>query len=186
MPADQPPRSGPRPWLIVGLGVALAALVANQLWPSTTPSSGPSNPTRAARSSQAGEPGDPASLEVRLGTLEQPPPEPNEAGRNPFRFQPKAPPPASREFARPTPAPLPQVMEPPQPVGPPPIALKFFGIVDGRPGKIAALSDGRDVFYGREGEIIDGRYRIVRIGVESIVMEYTNGTGRRTIPLRGQ
>ena len=42
----------------------------------------------------------------------------------------------------------------------------------GRPGKIAALSNGRDVFYGREGEIIDGRYRMVKIGVEPITMEY--------------
>jgi hypothetical protein len=34
--------------------------------------------------------------------------------------------------------------------------------------------------------VIEGRYRIVKIGVESIVMEYVDGTGRQTIPLRGQ
>lgn len=186
MPADQPTHSGPRPWLLLALGAAFVALVAYQLWPAATSPSGPSNRTRAAQASRSG-PGDASSLDVRLGALEQPPPEPTATGRNPFRFQPKAPPPPPPQTTRPTPAPLPQVVEPPQPVGPPPIPLKFFGLFDGgRPGKIAALSDGRDVFYGREGEIIDGRYRIVKIGVESIVMEYTNGTGRRTIPLRGQ
>ena len=39
---------------------------------------------------------------------------------------------------------------------------------------------------GREGEIIDGRYRLVRIGVESVVMEYVDGRGRTTIRLSGQ
>ena len=32
---------------------------------------------------------------------------------------------------------------------------------------------------------LGGRFRIVRIGVESIVMEYLDGRGRQTIPLRG-
>ena len=39
---------------------------------------------------------------------------------------------------------------------------------------------------GREGDIIDGRYRLVRIGVESVVMEYLDGRGRTTIRLSGQ
>jgi hypothetical protein len=47
------------------------------------------------------------------------------------------------------------------------------------------LSDGRDQFYGREGDIIDGRYRIVRIGVESVDMTYVDGRGARRIPLSG-
>ena len=73
------------------------------------------------------------------------------------------------------------------PPGPPPIQLKFFGTVDTpRGAKVAALTDGKAVFHGREGDIIDGRYRIVRIGVESIVLEYADGRGRTTIPLRGQ
>jgi hypothetical protein len=185
MPADQAPRTAPRPWLVVMLGVALVALVVYQLWPSATPPSGPSNRTRPPRSSQAPGQEDAGSLDVKLGALEKPPPEPSANGRNPFRFHEKAPPSPTQD-ARTRPTPVPPI-EPPQPVGPPPIALKFFSLFDsGRSGKIAGLSDGRDVFYGREGDIIDGRYRIVKIGVESIVMEYTNGSGRRTIPLRGQ
>ena len=38
------------------------------------------------------------------------------------------------------------------------------------------------MFYGREGEIIDGRYRIVRIGVESIVMEYPTARAAGRFP----
>ena len=62
------------------------------------------------------------------------------------------------------------------------------GIVTGvgRAGKIAVLSDGRNVMSGREGGEIDGRYRIVRIGEESIQLEYLDGRGRQTIRLSGQ
>jgi hypothetical protein len=77
--------------------------------------------------------------------------------------------------------------EPPPPPPPPPIALKFIGIVSGEQstGKVAVLSDGKFVYYGREGDIIEGRYRVVRIGEESIQMEYLDGRGRQTIRLTG-
>ena len=65
--------------------------------------------------------------------------------------------------------------------------LKFIGLVDapGQTARIAVLSDGRNVFHGREGDIIDGRYRIVRIGAESIEMTYVDGQGRQVIRLSG-
>jgi hypothetical protein len=90
---------------------------------------------------------------------------------------------------RPPPGIVPQ--QPPTPLpppGPPPIALKFIGLVEAptQGGKLAVLSDGRSVFHGFEGAIIDGRYRIVRIGVESIEMTYVDGGGRQTIRLTGQ
>jgi hypothetical protein len=31
-----------------------------------------------------------------------------------------------------------------------------------------------------------GQYKIVRIGVESVVMAYPDGRGQQTIPMRGQ
>jgi hypothetical protein len=104
--------------------------------------------------------------DVHLEALSAERPQP-EAERNLFRFKPKAPPPA------------------PPPV--PPIALKFIGILDvpGRGQKIAALSDGRNTFHGVEGDIIEGRYRILKIGVESIEIAYVDGRGRQTIRLTG-
>jgi hypothetical protein len=41
------------------------------------------------------------------------------------------------------------------------------------------------VFRALEGQVVDGRYRVVKIGEESLVIEYVNGTGRMTLPLRG-
>jgi hypothetical protein len=73
------------------------------------------------------------------------------------------------------------------PPPPPPIGLKFIGIVEalGQAQKIAVLSDGRNVFHGREGDIIEGRYRILRIGAESLEIAYADGRGRQTIRLTG-
>ena len=52
--------------------------------------------------------------------------------------------------------------------------------------KIAILSDGRNApFYGKEGAIIEGRYRILKIGVELVDLAYTDGRGRQTIRLTG-
>jgi hypothetical protein len=67
--------------------------------------------------------------------------------------------------------------------------LKYIGEVadPAKPGsKIAVLSDGRHVFHGREGEVIEGRYRILKIGVESVELAYLDGRGRRTIRQTGQ
>lgn len=186
MAADEAPRQRPRPSLLVLLGVAVLALLVYWTWQSATKPPGPSNQARTAHGPAAGTPGA-GSLNVELEALKRPPPEPADTGRNPFRFQPKAPPPPPPGAVTPVkPVPAPPPGPPPPPPGPPPIPLKFFGFVEGRPGKIAALSDGRFVYHGREGEVIEGRYRIVKIGVESIVMEYVDGTGRQTIPLRGQ
>jgi len=135
--------------------------------------------------------------EVHLAKLKQAEPEPIDGHRNPFGFgaDPKA---ASSSASKgaggpnvasaPPPAPAPMVTGPPPVPPPPPITLKFFGVVTapGRIGKVAALGDGKFVYHGREGEIVEGRYRIVKIGEESIQMEYVDGRGRQTIRLSGK
>lgn len=190
MPTE--PSSRPRPWLLVLLGVVALAALVSFTWRSATPALSPSNSGAARPRASNGQTGvRPESLNVELDRLNAPPPPPS-AERNPFRFEPKPlPAPMSMPYsgggapgargARPDSA------QPPGPLGPPPIPLKFIGILDAPgAGKIAALSDGRNVFNGREGDIIDGRYRIVHIGVESIVLERVDGSGRQTIPLTGQ
>jgi len=112
------------------------------------------------------------------------------AERNLFRFRPKAPPPPPPQPPRPVAVPSPVAPVPTAPSGPPPpppITLKFLGIIDSpsRGQKIAALSDGRNTFHGVEGDIIEGRYRILKIGVESIEVAYVDGRGRQTIRLTG-
>ncbi len=184
MATDAPP-GRPRPWLLIALALTVVVAIAVQMWPS-----GPSAPAAArsaAAPTAAQRPGavDPSDLVVHLGALDEPRPKADGPERNPFRFQPKPPPPPP-VAARPAP----QVTAPPVPTGPPPpppIPLKFIGTVEPTPGdRVAALSDCRDTFRGREGDIIDGRYRLVKIGVESVVMEYVDGRGRTTIRLNGQ
>jgi hypothetical protein len=64
--------------------------------------------------------------------------------------------------------------------------MKYIGYMDTRSGKIANFSDCRATYRGREGEIVGGQYRLVRIGVESVVMEYPDGRGRTTLRMSGQ
>lgn len=82
---------------------------------------------------------------------------------------------------------VPVVPLPPSgPPPPPPIVVKFIGIVERDDvGRMAVLSDGKNVYYGREGQIVDGRWRIVRIGEESLQIEYLDGRGRQTVRLTG-
>ncbi len=55
------------------------------------------------------------------------------------------------------------------------------------PGRVAVLSDGRgNVFDGREGDVIEGRYRLLRVGNDSADLIYLDGRGRQTIRLSGQ
>ena len=65
----------------------------------------------------------------------------------------------------------------------------YIGYLD-QPGevpRVAVLSDGRgNVFNGKEGDIIEGRYRVLRIGTDSADLIYVDGRGRQTIRLSGQ
>lgn len=182
-------------WSREGLGrqaVLLVLLVVVAWWGYRQfyPAVDPSSASNALGGSDVTGPGVPTSSlpsALKLASLEPVAGKPS-ADRNPFRFGAPPPPPAPppRAISEPPPQRPTTAMPPPMPVGPPPIPLKFVGLMqlpNGR--KIASLSDGRGMLSGGEGDVVDGRYRIVRIGVESIVMEYVDGKGRQTIPLRG-
>ena len=70
------------------------------------------------------------------------------------------------------------------PPPPPPINLKFFGFASkpGEPKKIF-LSQGEDVFIAGEGEIVDRRYRILRISPMSVEVEDVLNNNHQSIPL---
>jgi hypothetical protein len=86
--------------------------------------------------------------------------------------------------------PVPLPPPPPAPVPPPPpIPLKFVGVVEmaAKGGRVAVLSDSRGgVFYGREGDIIDGRYRLLRVAADQAELAYADGRGRQALRLSGQ
>jgi len=124
--------------------------------------------------------------DVHLSRLEAERPKLTDARRDLFRFKPKSVPPPPTTGARPAPVPAVPAGPPPVPP-PPPIRLKFIGIVEASESarKIAVLSDGTHVYQGREGDIIEGQYRILKIGAESLEMAYLDGRGRQTIRLTG-
>jgi hypothetical protein len=68
---------------------------------------------------------------------------------------------------------------------PPPIPLKFFGFAS-QPGeaKKIFLSKGEDVFIAGEGEIIDRRYKVIRISSTSVeVQDLVSSGPPQHIPL---
>ena len=63
---------------------------------------------------------------------------------------------------------------PPPEAPPPPIPLKFYGFVQGQGGKRAFFRLGEDdIFVASEGQTVQGRYKIVRIGLSAAVVEDT-------------
>jgi hypothetical protein len=131
-----------------------------------------------------------AAPDVHLEALNAERSKPREMERNLFRFRPKAPPPPPPSAAAKPSLPPPGPSGPPPPPPLPPIALKFIGIweLTEQQKKIAILSDGKGgvPIYGAEGETVEGRYKILKIGAESIEMAYVDGRGRQTIRLTGQ
>jgi hypothetical protein len=132
-------------------------------------------------------------VDLRLERLNEEREELPESNRNPFRFRPTAPPPAPPRTAGGPATRLPEFTPPPVPTGPPPppplppIAVKFFGLAVLRGERVATFSDTRgNTFWGKEGDIIEGRYRILRIGTDSVDLAYLDGRGRQTIRLTGQ
>ncbi|MDR3749597.1 MAG: hypothetical protein P4M04_15860 [Acidobacteriota bacterium] len=85
------------------------------------------------------------------------------------------------------PTPLPPDKQPnyvPPPPPPPPINLKFYGFAGPRNGsKRIFLLKGEDIFVAKEGDIVDRRYRIVRIGPNSVEVEDVLTNNRQTLPL---
>lgn len=109
-------------------------------------------------------------------------------GRNVFRAQADEPMPSPKDNPlkdqkKPQP--------PPQPTGPPPpppINLKFYGFANspGEPGKKVFLSEGDNIFIAKEGDVVNRRYKVVKIGSTSVEIEDLLNNNKQTIPLSSQ
>ncbi len=112
-------------------------------------------------------------------------------GRNVFQFgQPPLPPepkvvPKPAATAAVSLPPTPPPTAPPGPPPPPPITLRYYGFssVPGSAAKTAFFLDGEDILVAKEGETVKRRYRVVRIGATSVVMEDTESKRQQTLPL---
>jgi hypothetical protein len=125
---------------------------------------------------------------VKLDALGADRPAPAETRRDPFRF-------GGGSVASRAPEPS-GAIEPPEtasraveapsvPAGPPPIPLRFIGVLRVPQGQrlVAVLSDGVGVYRGTAGDVIEGRYRIVRVNLESVELAYVDGRGHQVIRL---
>ena len=184
--------------LVLGGLVVVLIVVIVRMWPGTS-AAPPQTSNRAVSTNTPRQPeasaaagaapaAAPTPPGVHLDALRAERPKPAASERNLFRFKPKAPPPPPPAPVRPAPPAAPVSTAPAGPPPPAPITLKFIGVVEAptHGEKIAILSDGKNPpFYGKEGAIIEGRYRILKIGVESVELAYADGRGRQTIRLTG-
>ena len=115
-------------------------------------------------------------------------------GRNLFQFSAPPPPPQTQtsklNLPEPVVTPQPQPVVPAvplQPPPPPPIALKYYGLSTARANgkKTAFFLDGETILMAGEGEVLQKRYRVVRIGVNSVVLEDTQLKREQSVPLAG-
>ena len=170
-----PPRKG----LLLLLGL-LAAIAAVRFWPdgATVPSALARPAASASASRPRGTPGAPAEVpELALGQGR------GEIGsavvRNVFAFH--VPPTATPKPVPPTPTPLPvpgssQFIGPrlptptptPTPIVAPPIPYRAIGVFGPRERPIVTFEEGARLINAREGDVLDGRFILRRVGRESV------------------
>ena len=143
---------------------------------------------------------DPMTIDptLRLDLLAKLQQEPNIGGvRNLFQFGP-APAPKAELPKGPEPKIMPAVfvgprqapaqeavsrvpVEPP----PPPITIKYYGYANARGNgrKTAFFLDGEDILVAGEGDLVKRRYKVVSIGVKSVVVEDTLSKRQQPVPL---
>jgi hypothetical protein len=170
--------------LLLAVLIVILAAALYRAWPRPVSTAAARSNLGGTTSAVEGEtPRGPTGLNLDALTAERP--KPVALRRNLFRFA-EVTPASGRSLAVPSPRAIPQ----PLPAPPPPAAgaqtpLTLIGIVEtpGRTERTAVLRDGRGVYHGREGDIIEGRYRILRIATDSIEVSRIDSDTRDVIRL---
>lgn len=191
-------RRSPRPLGgLVGVGATVWVMGCGATpTPPPTPSAGVSVNGQLRGASGAPGDGDVAVQPLRFDDMDTERADPTTERRNPFRFGTRRvaePPGAPRTPPAPVVRPNAAAPEGEAPMSaareqvelPAAIPLTFLGFMEspGIEGRVVILSDGDNILYGRRGEVIDGRYRIVSLGLESVVVERIDGEGQATLSL---
>jgi hypothetical protein len=175
--------------LLTLLGVTLVALA---VWPLLRPPGAARRSPVQAGSQERYEP----IPRIGLARLAEPRPAATAGRRNLFDFG--APPVAEEPVVAPTPPAIPAGPArsadatgasgegPPAPTLPP-LNVRYIGSVENAAGvKVAVLvTDRQEVLTGQPGQVVANRYRIARIGLESVDLEDVATGQSRRIPLRG-
>jgi hypothetical protein len=188
-----PPPGPDRRRQLIRLSVLMVVLAGVLYYYASPPTVRPPTASNRAAGTGAAAGELPTPEPLRLEALSEAP-EPGEAGRNPFVFgqreAPSAPGSSFLTTPQPGPPPGPAVPPPPPvPQGPPPIPLRLTGLTVVQAGgrTMVTLKDPstNTLHQAFEGDVVDGRYRVVKVGVQSAVVSYLDGSGIRTLPLGG-
>ena len=160
-------------------GLGLVALAVFMLRPrQQVASSAPTSPRAAPAESQVPR--------IALGRVGEQRGESAVGRRDVFDFgrpptPPPPPPPPPTVAAMPTPLPEPT----PTPL--PPLTVKYMGSLEAKKGiKVAFfLTDKREVLQGQVGDTVMNRFRVVKIGLESVDIQELGTSQVRRLPLRG-
>lgn len=101
--------------------------------------------------------------------------DPEPSTRNPFRFS--APKPATTRGA----VPPPSVMVPIVPATPPPPALKLSGVAQKNGSRTAIISGDGQIYLVGEGDSVAGRYTVVEVDPEAVLLRDSSGAEHRLI-----
>ena len=193
-------------YLAAGLGTVMLILLVRFLWqnfgPSTTPPAQPpavvtaprtNAPAPAAAPEFAGQPYVRSASKVASASSLDPTLHPEimqqaesleytGSGRNIFS-QFSAPPAIPKPVASVRQVPV--DTGPPPPPPPPPINLRFYGYAAEKNGqKQVFLLQGDDIFIASEGDVVDRRYRVGKIGAASVEVEDLPYHNTQTLPLQ--
>jgi hypothetical protein len=74
---------------------------------------------------------------------------------------------------------------PPQPPPPPPITFKFYGFstIRNNGRKTAYFLDGDEILSASEGDVLKRRYKVLKIGPSSVLVEDTDAKRQQSLPL---
>lgn len=170
---------------VLGLGSSSAATPAPATVAGNFPSERPA-PTPARTSGRGAlkrqNPGQSLDPSLRMDLLKTSEDTKYEGtGRNIFRVFVDIPKPI---IAPVTPGDVANATGPPPPPPPPPILLKYYGYATPAGGiKRIFLAQGEDVFIAKEGEIVDRRYKVVRISPNAVEILDVLSNNRQSIPL---
>jgi hypothetical protein len=105
-------------------------------------------------------------------------------GRGRNIFSQSSAPPKIEEVKAPVRPIAPEVAAPQGPPPPPPIDLKFFGYTANKDGtRKAFLLHGEDVFIAAEGDVVDHRYKVLKIAPLSVQVEDLPYKNAQPLPL---
>ena len=147
------------------------------------------NPALASAARSASEPAPEPVPRIDLDRLPRERPQLEVGRRDLFAFGPPPTlPPTPRPAAPPTTLVDPADAAPTPPPVPrlPPLNLKYIGSVEnGRGVRVAVLiTDKNELLTGQAGEVLANRYKIAKIGLESVDLEEVSTGQTRRIPLR--